>query len=253
MDDQLITYVRNSAARGVTADITRQQLTSVGWDSKMVENAITAVYPAATFSTISSSVGRSIQVNRGQMLVALGIILFFVASSVVIGYLVFATSRSTSLSKVSDSQAESSSSIVSLPNSDYQTYINDEFHFRLTLPTGWTYKEYNRSSYNEFRIAFGKQRDLPDSYFGEGDYLWLRIYPASSSTKYNSFKADSQKGGVRQMSLGGVAAFDTGKIVGAEYKGFAYELHPPVQLASDGTTFYDENTKRIISSLRFTE
>ncbi len=253
MDDQLITYVRDSAARGVTADITRQQLTSVGWDSKMVENAITAVYPAATFNTISSSVGRSIQVNRGTLLMILGIMLFFVISSVVIGYLVFATSRSSSLSKISDSQAESSSSVVSLPNSDYQTYINDEFHFRLTIPIEWTYKEYNRSSYNEFRLAFGKQRDLPDSYFGDGNYLWLRIYPVSSSTKYTSFRAEFLKSGVRQMSLGGVAAFDTGKIVGAEYKGLAYELHPPVQLASDGTNFYDENTKRIISSLRFTE
>ncbi|MDQ3099213.1 MAG: hypothetical protein M3Q44_05695 [bacterium] len=254
MDDQLITYVRDSAARGVTAEVTRQQLTSVGWDTKMVDHAISSVYPSASLSDLSSTVTNSINQNRGKWFLILGIMVFFGISSVIIGAIIFVTSPSRSLSKVNNSLAsseQSSSSLATLPNSVYQTYVNDEYNFRLTIPTDWSYKEYSRSTYGEFRIAFATKKNLPNDYFGEGDFVWLRVFPTSAKEKYAKFIAESKKGGVKPIILSGTKAFDTGKMIGVENAENAFELYPPTESANNGNPVYTPNAKRIISSWRF--
>jgi hypothetical protein len=254
MDDKLIAYVRDSAARGITAEVARQQLTSVGWDPKMVDNAILSVYPSPTFSDLSTNISNSVTQNRGKWVVVLSIIIFFSISSLVIGAILFMTSPGRSLSKSDTSLAstqESNSSLATLPNSPYQTYINDEYNFRLTIPTDWSYKEYNRSTFGEFRIAFGLKKNLPNDYFGDGDYLWLRAYPISSRDKYGKFTSEIEKGGVKNIHLAGLDAFDTGKMVGLKNGSTVFELHPPTDQASDGSTVYDEISQRIIASWRF--
>lgn len=252
MDDQIITYVRESAARGVPAQVTRQQLLSVGWDPSLVNHAINSVYPAEPLNNIASSVSQSINDNRGKWAIALVIMLFFTVSSVVIGIIVFASSPSRSLSRVSDSIASSEhSSLVTLPNTNYQTYSNDEFSFRLTIPTDWTYREYSRSKYGEYRVAFGLKKNLPIDYFGDGDFVWLRVFPVSARQKYDPFIAESKKSGVRNYNLNGLSAFDTGSYVGVYNNRYAAEIHPPTMIDSDGSEYYDESARRIISSFRF--
>ncbi len=255
VDDQLITFVRDSAARGTSAEITRQQLTSVGWDPTQVDHAIQAVYPGMSISSLSTTVASSIQDNPSRWGAAAGVMVFIFICAGVLGFLYFVTSATHSLSSVNDSLADTKTtgSIVAVPNSTYQNYSNTEFNFQLTIPSEWSYKEYSRSSYGELRLAFGTVRNLPKDYFGDGDYAWIRIFPTSAKSKYDGYKDEIKKTGVTQMSLNGVKAFNTGTMIAGEHKGNVFELHLPTQIENDGSVSYTDVSKRIISSFRFTK
>lgn len=255
MDDQLIIFVRDSAARGTNPEITRQQLISVGWDPKKVDHAIKAVYPTMSLANISSSVSTAIQENPSKWGAAAGVLVFIFICCGVIGFLYFVTSATHSLSSVNDSLADTASSgaVAVIPNSQYQTYSNAEFKFQLTIPSDWSYKEYSRSNFGEFRIAFGLVSNLPKDYFGDGDYAWFRIFPTSNKQKYSEYQNAIKKDGVSEMNLNGVKAHNTGVMIAGEHNQNVFELHLPTQVETDGSVSYTDTAKRIISSFRFTK
>lgn len=126
-------------------------------------------------------------------------------------------------------------------------YQNDQFRFRVTLPSGWIEKKFQSGiSNDDIVIAFGLPQNLPTAAYTDGDYIGIRIYSVLSQ-EYSTFvsgRNTALQSPSQLANLGGSLAFKNNFILATERSGNVYELHLSKNMS-------DSND--IVSSFMFVE
>jgi hypothetical protein len=264
MDVQLLEYIGQALIQGVPTYEIRQQLVNVGWDPKLVDEAMEKLAPSALSKTGMKPIKAANDNPMAQPMVVTkkmnpwpaittSVIVMLVIGIGTTGALV--AKNTFFVSKALPTPPPVDETAASQPY--VQSYTNSELHFSLKVPADWSIKEFPKDQYGdgEQRFAFGLASILPSEFFNEGPYVWVKVFPVSNKnySDFTFFKSQVGKGKTVKTTLGGNEAYDTSVAIYSERKGFVYELYLPTEKDSKDNSVYTNVSRQVWNSFRFTD
>lgn len=280
MEDSLHDYIHKAIAQGQSADQIKQTLISAGWEESAVVTALHDIQSVQQLNrtlpqvspqpTVTSSEPKSYyqasksaptsRFNTSHFL--LSIVFFLVIGGSVIGGLVYyyrgPSSTQTAKTDTPDSQNAQKQVAAQTPQPRGLAYTNSEYKFSVTLPENWSIKEFPFEEYApEKRIAFGPASELPNEFFANEDYVWMRIYAISEEELYKDYVFLTSLVGkdahATATTLAGKPAMRYNEFIATEYNKYVYEIHLLLESQENSTSAFTPESMQILQTFAFTQ